>query len=320
MWLYPIHILAVILSASTHTVKSIIMTPKAIPYIFLTGFLFGSTLIASRFSVGQLEPLSYISVRLLIASSGYLLFYLLNRRPFPTDRTLWKHAGIFGVFGTASNLVLIVSTLQYLSSGLTAIFITISPAATALLAHFLLPEERLEMRQWIGIVLALSGAIMLAIFGENGLPEVSSSIEGYLMISLSVIISSSMTIYARVNLQRYDAIDSSSIRMWVATLTVVPATFFFIGFDFSNATSQVFFAILYAGLMGTLGGFFFQLYTIKQFGVIPSSMVTYVIPLISGIGGVLILGETFTTLMIIGVLIIIIGIMLVQYRPLAFRS
>lgn len=295
------------------------MTPKALPYIFLTAFLFGSTLIASRFSVGQINPFTYISMRLLIASSGHILYFLISRRPFPTDRTLWKHAGIFGVFGTASNLVLIVSTLQYLSSGLTAIFITISPAATALFAHFLLPEERLQMKQWLGVILALSGAIMLAIFGENGLPEVSSGIEGYLMISTAVVVGSIMNIYARRNLQKYDAIDSSSIRMWAATLAIVPATLIFVGLDISGAETQVFIAIIYAALMGTLGGFFFQLYTIKSFGAIPASMVTYIIPLVSGIGGVLILGESFTTLMIVGVIIIIIGIILVQHKPAADR-
>jgi drug/metabolite transporter (DMT)-like permease len=292
------------------------MTPQALPYIFITGFLFGSTLIASRFSVGQFEPLTYISFRLIIASSAHILIYLISRRPFPTNRTLWKHAAIFGVFGTAVNLVLIVSALQYLSSGLTAIFISISPALTALLTYFFLREERLQWQQWMGVLLALSGAIMLAIFGENGLPEVSASMRGYIFITIAIFVGAIMSIYARRTLKDYDSVDSASIRMWVATLTLLPVTTLFIGFDTSGANWQGFSAILWASLTGTFGGFFLQLYTINRFGVIPASMVTYVIPLVSGIGGFLLLGERITPLMILGIFVILIGITLVQQ----FRS
>jgi drug/metabolite transporter (DMT)-like permease len=117
-------------------------------------------------------------------------------------------------------------------------------------------------------------------------------------------------------LKDYDSVDSASIRMWVATLTLLPVTALFIGFDTSGANWQGFSAILWASLTGTFGGFFLQLYTINRFGVIPASMVTYVIPLVSGIGGFLLLGERITPLMILGIFVILIGITLVQQ----FRS
>lgn len=288
------------------------MTLKALPFVILTGFLFGSTLIASRFSVGQFHPLSYISIRLILASAAHLLIYLVLRRSLPRDKTLWFHAGIYGIFGTAVNLVAIVSALQFLSSGLTAVLITISPAMTALFTHIFLPEERLGITQWMGVFFALSGAVMLALLGENGLPDISTNPLGYLLVAVNILSGSIMTIYARRNLQDYDSLDAASIRMWFATLTVVPATAIFVGFDVSQVNQWGIVAILYATFLGTFGGFFVQLFTISRFGAVPASMVTYVIPLVTGIGGVLILGETFTSLMFVGVAIIVTGIALVQ--------
>ncbi|MEL6310494.1 MAG: DMT family transporter [Chloroflexota bacterium] len=290
------------------------MTFKALPFVLLTGFLFGSTLVASRFSVGQFDPLYYISFRLLLASMAHVLIYIVLRRGFPTDRTLWFRAGMYGVFGTAVNLVGIVSALQFLSSGLTAVLITISPAVIALLAHVFLPDERLGITQWLGILFALGGAVMLAIAGENGLPDIAPSPWGYVLVAVGILSGSIMTIYVRRNLQGFDQLDTASIRMWVATIAVVPATVLFIQFDSSAIDTAGIFAVVYAALIGTFGGFFTQLYTIKRFGAVPAGMVTYVIPLVSGVGGVLLLSETFTPLMFVGVGIIVTGIVLVQ-RP-----
>ncbi len=289
------------------------MTLKALPFVILTGFLFGSTLIASRFSVGQFHPLNYISFRLLLASSAHLLIYFFSNRSFPRDKTLWSRAALYGVFGTAVNLVGIVSALQYISSGFAAILITTSPAITAIFAHFFLPEERLNIRQWLGVLFALSGAVMLALLGENGLPDVSTTNPvGYLFAGAAILSGSVMTIYARRKLQGFDSFDTASIRMWIATLTVFPLSTIFVGYDFSAVDMQGVGAVFYAAFVGTFCGFMVQLYTITRFGAVPASMVTYIIPLVTGIGGILILGESFTPLMVVGVAIIVSGITLVQ--------
>ena len=119
------------------------MITKSLPYIVLLGSIYGTTLMASRFSVGQFDPISYIALRLSIASLGYLLMYAFSfqGRSWPKDRQLWKHASLLGVFGTAIPMAFIVISLQYQSSGLTAVLITTSPAITVLLAHYFLPDE-----------------------------------------------------------------------------------------------------------------------------------------------------------------------------------
>ena len=76
------------------------MTVQALPYIILLGFLFGTSLIASRFSVGQFEPATYIGLRLTLAGLGHAAIYaLVSRRHWPTDLRLWRHAAVLGLFG-----------------------------------------------------------------------------------------------------------------------------------------------------------------------------------------------------------------------------
>ena len=56
------------------------MTTQALPFIVLLGFFYGSTLVASRFSVGQFEPLTYIGLRVTMASIAHVAIYLAVRK------------------------------------------------------------------------------------------------------------------------------------------------------------------------------------------------------------------------------------------------
>ena len=290
------------------------MTVQALPYVVILGFLFGSTLIASRFSVGQFQPVTYIGLRLTMASLGHAVVYTLaRRRRWPTDRRLWRHAAVLGILGTAVPMTAIVTSLQYQSGGITALLITTSPALTVLLAHFFLPDEALTRRKSAGVALALGGAVLLAMRGESGLPDVSqASPTGYGLVLLAMVLGSSMTIYARRYMRDLDAFDVASVRMFAAALLLMPLSGLFAGFDLHAVDGQGYLALIYAAFVGTFGGFILAFYNIKRFGATASAMTAYVVPAVTGIGGVLVLGETVTTMMLFGMGVIVSGIAIIN--------
>lgn len=293
------------------------MPLQAIPYVILLGFFFGSTLVVSRFSVGQFEPTTYIGLRLLIAGVAHLFVYLfLSRRfPLPKDRSVWKHAIFLGVFGTAIPMTCIVSSLQYLSSGVSSTLLTLGPAVIVILAHFVLPDESLNRRKAIGVAIAFGGALVLAANGESGLVgEEAANPLGYIFIFIAILISNGMSVYSRKYMKDFDAYDVASIRMWAAALTVLPFSILLIGVNFESVTSIGYMGLLYAALIGTFAGLLLAFYNIKRFGATASAMVAYVIPVVAGIGGVLFLDEQITAVMLIGMVLIIIGIAILQSK------
>jgi len=283
---------------------------QSIPYVLLLGFFFGTTLVASRFSVGQFTPTTYIGLRLVLSAAGFAMVYLfrLGKRTWPRGKQLWMHATILGVLGTAIPMTGIVASLQYLSSGLASILITVNPAITVLLAHFFLPDEPLSRPKVLGVISALSGAVMLAALGETGLAEVSGSWLGYLLIFGAMLFASTMTIYTRKYVQTFDTIDISSIRMFTAALVVMPLSILFVGFDLSQVDVQGFWALLYAAIFGTFLGMLLSLYNIQRFGATAAVMAAYVIPVVATLTGVLLLGEQVTLGMFGGMILILIGV------------
>ena len=76
----------------------------------------------------------------------------------------------------------------------------------------------------------MGGALVLALRGETGLPDVSQkAVLGYGLVLGSMVYGGAMTVYARKFMRQYDAFQVSSIRMFVAMLVVLPLSTLFVG-------------------------------------------------------------------------------------------
>lgn len=289
------------------------MNPKSLPYVSLLALFFGTTLIVSRFSVGQFASLTFVGLRLLIAAGCYVLIFAFSSgRVWPRNRQVWRHAPVLGVVGTAIPMTFIVSSLQYQSAGITSLLLTAAPAFTVILAHFVLPDERLNGRKVFGVALAISGAAALVLMGESGLPDVKDANPlGYALVILGIFSGSAGAIYARRYMRDIDAIDASSVRMWTAAAVILPIAYFFTGLDLSQVTASGYMALVYAGLVGTFGGMLLEYGIIQRFGATASAMAANLIPIVALIGGWLFLGEKITAGMIVAMVLIIGGVTII---------
>lgn len=298
------------------------MPAKSLPYITLLATFFGTTLVVSRFSVSQYEPLTYVGLRLLIASLCYVAIYTLSpSRRLPRDRRVWLHSPILGIFSTALPMTFIVSSLKFQSSGITALLLTAGPAITVVMAHFWLPDEKLNPRKILGVSMAVGGAVLLIILGESGLPDVSRANPiGYLMVLTAMLIASAMTIYQRKYMRVLDWFEVGSVRMWTAAVVTFPLSILITGFDLSGVNLQGYMALLYAALIGTFSGMLLAFYNIKRFGATASAMTANLIPIVAIIGGALFLDETITSGMIMGMVLILGGMAVLNQREAAISE
>ena len=295
------------------------MSPTALPYILLTGLLFGSSLIASRYAVGQMDPTTFVWLRLALSTAAFAAIYVVSaargrpRRP-PTDRVLWRDGVMLGIFSTALPMVGTIASLRYLSAGVTALLLTISPAVVVLLAHFLLPDEPLTPRKSAGIGLALAGAALLVLRGESGLPGVAGSPIGYALAIGAILCDALMIIYTRRRCAGHNTFDLSAARTLVAVLAVPPLSLLLVGFDLSAVTRAGAAGLLYSTVAATFGGLILFLWVNQRFGATAASLSSYVLPVVDAAGGVLFLGERITPVMAAGTALILGGIIVLN-RP-----
>lgn len=287
-----------------------VLTTEALPSVLLLGLLYGTTLIVSRFSVGQYAPLTYIALRLVLGSCGMVvLFAALLRRRWPRSLALWKQAALLGIVGTALPMIGVIGSLAYQSSGVTALLMTTAPAITVLLAHFFLPEERLDWRKAGGIALALGGAGLLILRGETGLRDVTAASPiGYALVLGGITLESLTIVYSRRYLRQADVFDIAGSRMIVAMLVVLPLSLALVGFDLSGVSAVGYAGLLYAAAAGTFGGLLLSFHITQRHGATAVSLTSYIIPVVAAVGGVLLLGEQVTSTMLAGMALIIGGV------------
>ena len=159
----------------------------------------------SRYALAQYHPLAFVGMRFLLAGLIAISVYMLvgrRRQTWPKDRRLWLRASILGILGSVIPMTLVVFALQYQSSGVSSILVTTCPALTVLLAHIFLPDESLNRRKSLGVVLAFAGAFVLTLRGETGLVDVTQANPmGYALVFIAVFAASCMMIYARRYMQ-----------------------------------------------------------------------------------------------------------------------
>ena len=276
----------------------------------MPGLLLGSTLVSTRFSLGQFAPLTHVTVRLSLAALAFLVaIFVFRVRPWPRDRQLWQRAVVYGLIGTAITMCGYTNSLKYQSSGVTSLLASLSPIVTALLAHVFLHGEQINRFRITGALIAFGGAGLLLIRGESGLAELArADWRGYAWALLGMASNSAGLVYARRYLRTADSFTITFIRILTGAIMVGILTAFTTGFDFSKVQWSGVGAVFYAAILGTFLAFIYYMSSVQKLGATVASQTEFLVPMVATGLGVLLLGEQVTPAMLTGMTLIFIGL------------
>jgi len=274
----------------------------------------GLNLVVSRFGISQFDPYIFIGLRFAIAVLVFAIIYAVSTtRRWSRDPLLWRNAIIVGIFGTALPFYGFITALKFQSAGLTSLLVTTAPVIMVTLAHFTLPDARLNRATITGVLVALSGALFIVILGESGLPDVTQANPlGYLLVFGAIALDSTMNIFVRRNMQGSNTFDVTSIRMVTAMIIVLPLAYWNNPLDLSQINTAGWGALIFAALASTVVAQLMAFYIVRTFGTTSMAMVGYVVPIVAIIAGVLMLGETITAGMVAGMVMIVSGVLIVN--------
>ncbi len=289
------------------------MHTKALPYIVLLSLFWGTNVVASRFGIGEFDPFLFIMLRLAIATLFFVPILLLNQGRIPTDPELWQKATISGLLGVAIPIPTFILSLQYQSSGVASLYVTTSPVMIVIAAHYFLPDEKMTRYKALGVILALCGALFLAIRGESGLEGVGRANPlGAILVMVGLISEVFNTMFVRLRMRAFDPMQVTAIRLFIAAVVVLVVTLLVGDFSLAEVTGAGIFSLAYAALIGALGGQFMAFYIQRRFGATAFSLVAFMVPVVATGFGAALLGEIITWSMGVGVLLIGSGLILIN--------
>ena len=281
---------------------------------FLLGILaitWGSSFIMIKKSLLVLTPYQIGSIR--VAVSGLLLMFI----GFPAIRKMPKKylgwVALSGVLGNFLPLFLFPIAQMKVSSSLTGILDSVVPVFV-LIFGFIFFKISSKFIQSVGALIGFIGAAVLIYFSE---PSSDGSSFGYsLLVILGAACYAAAAVIVKQKLQNVPSIDLSAAvyTIWMfPALVILSFSGFFEEFENTKATWEGLGYLAVLTVIGTTLAMILYYKLIQDTSAVFASTVTYLLPLVATMWG-LIDGERFSIWYLAGGLLIFAGIYLIQER------
>jgi drug/metabolite transporter (DMT)-like permease len=143
-----------------------------IPVAWLTlCVVWSSTWLAIKIGLRDLPPISFVGIRFLIAILVLLAVSLGRVRLLPLRGSDYAVLAFTGILMFGLNYTLLFWGELYVSSGLAAVLQTTIPIFGMLFAHWLLPDEPIQLQKLAGALVAVGGVALICarLLSFNGL-------------------------------------------------------------------------------------------------------------------------------------------------------
>ena len=288
------------------------MKTKVLAFYTALCIIWGTTWFFIKISLEGTPPFLGAGLRFLLA--GLILWGIVFwRREYPVwSATAIKVYLAFGVLNLAIGYSLSYWATQFIYSNLSAIIWAAFPLVLTLMAHFFLPEERLNLRKGISILLGMTGVILLLVdSGKLGGENVTA---GILTIATAVVIAAWPNIYIKQHRHEIRTIPMNAVSQTLAGLLILIISFIVekdqqMIMSFVNIGS-----LLYLVVFGTVITWLIYIWLFSHISVTLISYIAFFPPIIATIIGWLVLGEKLTPVMLVGAGLVLAGIILMGFK------
>jgi drug/metabolite transporter (DMT)-like permease len=273
--------------------------------------LWGSGFFWIALALDGFTPTQLTFARLALGALVLVPIVLWRRLPRPTGRTMWLHLTVSALVGNAIPYTLFAVAEQTVSSSLAGVINATTPLWTLLLAAATRSDSRLTPRRAAGVALGFVG--VLVVF------EPWNGVAGGTATGLLACIGAAASYgVAYIYQARFLTNRGLSPLTLTALQLVVAAGLLALTLPFSGAIHSpeplAIAAVLILGVVGTGVALIINFQLISTEGATAASVVTYLVPVIALLLGVVVLKEPASLTLPIGSTLILTGVAFTQIR------
>ncbi len=274
--------------------------------------VWGSSYILMKKALIVFEPMELAGLRILISSLFFLPFFIKNFKKIVWQN--WKYYLIIGLLGSGFPALLFAFAQTKLNSSLTGILSSLTPLFT-LITGILFFSKSINRNQVIGVIVGLSGAILLMALGNEQAQFDIQTLGFTALVVLACLFYalSSNTVGSKLpNKSSFDISTSAFTFLLPLGIAILCNEQVWIPLKQSNGLE----GLAYVGIL-SLGGtvaasvLFFHLVQIRD--AIFASMVSYLIPIVALMWGFLD-GEKISLIHAAGMTLILFGVFLTRKK------
>lgn len=289
------------------------MRPADWARLLSLALLWGGAYFLTRLSLAEVPPLTIVLARVGIAALTLWVAMAALRVPLPLNARLWGVMAVLGLINNAAPFALIAWGQQFVGTAVAAIVNGVTPLFTLVIAHFVLPGERLTARRVAGLLLGLAGVAVLV--GPDALAGLGQSTIGTLALLGGALLYGFAIVYARVHSGAHPALLSAG-QMTFATLMIAPLA---IAIDQPwtlTPSLPVLGALALLGIASSGMGYLLYFRLIRDVGASNASLVTLLNPIFAALLALIFLLEWPRATAWAGFALIAVGLLVVDGRVL----
>ncbi|WP_420612895.1 DMT family transporter [Candidatus Spongiisocius sp.] len=195
------------------------------------------------------------------------------------------------------------------SAGFVTLVNTLIPLGTAVVAHFMLTNERINAGTTFGLMLGLAGVTALILIGDSGITDGGDPIMAGMMALTSVVLISFAGVYAKRHAGRYSVLGVTGVQLAVGSAIQWVVALALDGAPLGHSATGLL-AILYSGTIGMFLPLSLYYFLIRHVPVVFSSVISYLIPLVAVMAGVVVLNERVQPGILLGGALVLSGVVI----------
>ena len=281
---------------------------KALGVLTALALFWGGNSVAMKIALRYMEPFILAGLRFTISLAGVIAWAKLRGVGLRARADELPHLIALGVCFTAQISTFNIGTDLSLASR-SSLFINTHPFFVAILAHFLIPTDRLRPVKVLGLASAFLGVFLT--LRENLLSS-TSYMRGDLILILSALILGVQSIYTKRIVQR---VDPAKILAWQMGVGVV--LFYLLSLIFEEpggwrVSGELILAVAYQGLLVGIFCFLIWVTLLRRYSASKLSAFLFTTPIFGVMLSRLILGERLSLWLGAGAALVGLGIYLVN--------
>ncbi|MCG8672602.1 MAG: DMT family transporter [Pseudomonadales bacterium] len=270
--------------------------------------VWSTTPLGLKWSGEGISPVMGAFARIALAAAGGWVIVKVMRLSIPLNKSAVK-TYLYGNIGVSFGLISVYLSAASLSSGLISVMFGLSPIVSALVARFLLPDSKLNVMQWVAVIMGVAG---LAIVFQG---ELHTGTNSELAIGL-VLIGVFCFCISGILIKREDvAIHplTQTVGTLIMAVPIYGVALMLFGVGAGEPTLRAVAAIVYLGLVGSLLGFLCYFYILNKLQPSTVALVTLMTPVFAIMLGAWLNNEALTESLIIGAGCILFGLVMFQW-------
>ncbi|NJC66885.1 DMT family transporter [Planosporangium flavigriseum] len=284
-----------------------------LPGYLLLALIWGASFLFIKVGIRELHPLYVTLGRVVAGAVTVLALILVTRVRLPRDPRVWGHLAVVGMVGVAIPFTLFGYGEQRVSSVLAGIWNATTPLVALPVATLVFRTERMTARRLTGILVGFAGVlVVLGVWrGVGGV-----QLTGQLMCMAAAACYGIAIPYQRRFLGGLGGSGLVVPAGQLITATVALLVFAPLVAGAPPAptalSGDVIASVLALGALGTGLAFVLNFRVIRFAGATTSASVTYLIPIVATVIGVVNLHEHLSWYQPVGALVILVGVSVSQ--------